>query len=167
MHKKIFLEQYSLANNKVYFLTFLIHGKKCAVPINRIRAVRDVKNFIVSVKGVGRIVGMIDFNNKNIPIVDVWSEFNSVFDGIPRKACLVFIRSNGFIIGVIADDMPCIHSFSNTEIENSRAQGRHFKSSYISGLIRGKDDVIMLIDADKLFPNQVVKKVIADLSVVK
>jgi len=119
MNKRIFLEQYYQANKKEYYLTFLIHGKKCAVPINRIRAVRDAKNSVVPVKGVGRIVGMIDFNNKNIPILDVLGEFNSIFNGISRKACLVFIRSNDFIVGVIAEKIILFISALNRDIQNA------------------------------------------------
>ena len=150
-----------LSNNSIeQFLTFQLAGEAYGVEILKVQeirgweAVRVMPNTPVFIKGVLNLRGSV------VPIVDLRERFSLESSEYSSKTVVIVLcvehGNNPFVMGIVADAVSDVLDINVDEIKKSPNLGSKINTRYMRGMHVYKQNMIMLLDVDKLLnPDEV------------
>jgi len=148
------------ANSIEQFLTFQLAGEAYGVEILKVQeirgweAVRVMPNTPVFIKGVLNLRGSV------VPIVDLRERFSLESSEYSSKTVVIVLCvehvNNPFVMGIVADAVSDVLDINVDEIKKSPNLGSKINTRYMRGMHVYKQNMIMLLDVDKLLnPDEV------------
>jgi purine-binding chemotaxis protein CheW len=148
------------ANSIEQFLTFQLAGEAYGVEILKVQeirgweAVRVMPNTPVFIKGVLNLRGSV------VPIVDLRERFSLESSEYSSKTVVIVLcvehGSSPFVMGIVADAVSDVLDINVDEIKKSPNLGSKINTRYMRGMHVYKQNMIMLLDVDKLLnPDEV------------
>jgi len=148
------------ANSIEQFLTFQLAGEAYGVEILKVQeirgweAVRVMPNTPVFIKGVLNLRGSV------VPIVDLRERFSLESSEYSSKTVVIVLcvehGNNPFVMGIVADAVSDVLDINVDEIKKSPNLGSKINTRYMRGMHVYKQNMIMLLDVDKLLnPDEV------------
>ena len=150
-----------LSDNSIeQFLTFQLAGEAYGVEILKVQeirgweAVRVMPNTPVFIKGVLNLRGSV------VPIVDLRERFSLESSEYSSKTVVIVLCvehvNNPFVMGIVADAVSDVLDINVDEIKKSPNLGSKINTRYMRGMHVYKQNMIMLLDVDKLLnPDEV------------
>ncbi|MGD0960885.1 MAG: chemotaxis protein CheW [Methylomonas sp.] len=141
-------------NNSSQFLSFTLGNEEYGVDILRVQEIRSwepvsrIPNVPAYEKGVVNLRGAI------VPIIDLRERFN--LDNIvytPLTVVVVLQAHFGAktrVMGVVVDTVSDVLNVDKTSIQRSPTFGAKVSTEFISGLVSINDQMLVLLDVDKL-----------------
>jgi purine-binding chemotaxis protein CheW len=141
------------------YLTFQLAGEEYGVEILRVQEIRGwervtrIPNSPVYVQGVVNLRGSI------VPIFDLRLRFNLPVGAYSKDTVVIVLmikRASGGMrsIGVVVDGVSDVINATTTDIASTPEFGGRISTEWISGLASDGDQMIMLLDVDKMFAEQ-------------
>jgi purine-binding chemotaxis protein CheW len=140
--------------NAVQFLSFILGDEQYGVDILRVQEIRSwepvsrIPNVPSYEKGVVNLRGAI------VPIIDLREKFNLGHSQYTPLTVVVILQTeiNGKnrIMGVVVDAVSNVIDIDKTTIQNSPEFGTKVSTEYINGLAAVDEQMLMLLDVDKL-----------------
>lgn len=97
------------------------------------------------------ILGVIQYNEKVLPIVDL----NRRLYGVPGKtenhSKIIVILWKGTHLGLVVDEVLGIKTVEESAYEEASVGEESISSEYIKGFLKISEDIIVVMDTDKLF----------------
>jgi purine-binding chemotaxis protein CheW len=148
------------ANTIEQFLTFQLAGEAYGVEILKVQeirgweAVRVMPNTPVFIKGVLNLRGSV------VPIVDLRERFSLESSEYSSKTVVIVLcvehGNSPFVMGIVADAVSDVLDINVDEIKKSPNLGSKINTRYMRGMHVYKQNMIMLLDVDKLLnPDEV------------
>lgn len=94
--------------------------------------------------------GIINLRGKIIPVVDMRLRFKRQFREYTDRTCVVVIEVNGVMIGLIVDGVSEVLDILPDDVVPPPAL-KASQNKYIRGIGKLKDNVVLLLDWEKLF----------------
>ncbi len=141
------------------FLTFSLKSQPYGVPIGSVREINRVTDITPVPQTPGFVAGVINLRGKVIPVVDLRMKF-----GIPsvphtRETCIIVIESDAGQVGMIVDSVSGVIDLSAEQIEPRPAMGEESKISYVIGMGKIDNTVVILIDIVKALGHSELTKI--------
>ncbi len=146
-------EQKQVAN-AVQFLSFILGNEQYAVDILRVQEIRSwesvsrIPNVPSYEKGVVNLRGAI------VPVIDLRDKFNLGHAEYTPMTVVVILQTeiNGKnrIMGVVVDAVSNVIDIDKTTIQSPPEFGTKVSTEYINGLAAVDEQMVMLLDVDKL-----------------
>ncbi len=146
-------EQKQVAN-AVQFLSFILGKEQYAVDILRVQEIRSwepisrIPNVPSYEKGVVNLRGAI------VPVIDLRDKFNLGHAEYTPMTVVVILQTeiNGKnrIMGVVVDAVSNVIDIDKTTIQSPPEFGTKVSTEYINGLAAVDEQMVMLLDVDKL-----------------
>jgi len=140
------------------FLTFELAGEAYGVEILKVQEirgwepVREIPNTPDYIKGALNLRGSI------VPIVDLRERFGmEKTDFSPVTVVIVLCVNNSqgsTVMGVVADAVSDVLDINISEIKDSPRLGSKIDTRYMRGMHVGKNQMVMLLDVDKLLDSE-------------
>ncbi|MBT3578919.1 MAG: purine-binding chemotaxis protein CheW [Waddliaceae bacterium] len=129
-------------------VAFTVAGKEYAVDM--LHVIKVVKNEdIISVPETAEYVeGVINFNNKVVPIVNIRKKLLLQEDNVEDVRCIIIVQAHGSLIGLIVDTITDIISVEDNDIMPPDELLKD--ATYLVGMIKKEDDMILVMEAEKL-----------------
>jgi len=125
--------------------TFGVHVEK-VIEIKEFEQPKSVPESMVYVKGVTEHRDMI------IPVIDAAQKFNLGQVEVTPQSCIVVLEikkaDSLMSIGVLVDAVSDVFEADDTKIKEIETD---YKPGYISASYQNNDELIMILDADKVF----------------
>jgi purine-binding chemotaxis protein CheW len=138
------------------YLTFHLNGVGYAVDVTIVETVVDYGGITMVPSPLAYMKGVMDLRGRIIPIIDLRRKF-----GLPesvdlsRASIIVFTLKDSekrlVTVGAIVDEVSGVANIDEREIEVERCENVSLWESYILGVARLKESMLVVIDAAGLF----------------
>lgn len=95
--------------------------------------------------------GVITYQDKIIPIINLHTRLNGDKKEIAKESKVVIVRWLEKLIGLLVDSVIGIESLNIEAEDQVELQKMNLSQKYIEGFIKRDNDIIMVLDVDKLF----------------
>lgn len=97
------------------------------------------------------ILGVIQYNEKVLPIIDLNRRLYAEPQEIREHSKIIVILWKGTHLGLVVDEILGIKSVEEEAYEAASMGEESISSQYIQGFIKIAEDIIIVMDTDKLF----------------
>ena len=136
------------------FLTFKLDENDYGVPILKVSEIIGITKITSVPKTPNFIKGVINLRSKIIPALDLRLKFGMQERAYDQNTCIIIINhtvgKSIKQIGVIVDIVSEVCKINSSEIEEAPSYGSDEDESFISGVGKIKDKVVILLDIDKV-----------------
>ncbi len=138
------------------FLIFILGSEAYGIEIHRAREIIGLLDITEVPQSPEYVKGVINLRGKVMPVVDLRLKFLMDEESHSQKKCIIVVDVNNTSIGLIVDSVSDVTDISSGEIEVAPDFSVGIDPSFIMGLGRESDRVIIMLDmeivlsADKL-----------------
>jgi purine-binding chemotaxis protein CheW len=143
------------------FLTFELASEVYGVEILKVQEIRGWEAVRVIPNAPSFIKGVLNLRGSVIPIVDLRERFSLEHCEYTHKTvvivlCIKHHRTDTFVMGIVADAVSDVLDIKTGEIKKAPNFGSQLDTRYMRGMHVYKQNMIMLLDVDKLLnPDEV------------
>ena len=145
-------------DNANKYLIFMVSNEFYCVPIMVVREIIRYEKITPMRDGQIYLKGVINLRGKIIPIVDMRLKFGITEKEYNDRTIFVIVDINGdreiFNIGIAVDAVSDVVDIEAKSIDNTPEMGFKLKSQYLTGIAKIKDDMVMIIDMDKIIKTE-------------
>jgi purine-binding chemotaxis protein CheW len=136
------------------FLTFQLEGEVFGLEILKVQEIMGLIPITRVPKTPTFIRGVINLRGKVIPVVDLRLKFNMNQNEDTERSCIIVVQvakdGNRITMGTIVDEVSEVLDIQSTQIENSPEFGTSVDTSFILGIGKVGQKVVLLLDVDKV-----------------
>ncbi len=143
-------------NNEVAsgkYLTFLLGKERYGVEVLKVQEIIGVNKITMVPKSPPYLKGVINLRGKIIPIVDLRIKLNMKETTYDEKTCFIVmnltINEVELSVGVVVDTVLEVINFEAQNIQPVPDYGYHIDTSFILGMGKIEENVVILIDINK------------------
>lgn len=128
-------------------VVFRLEEDFLSCPVSQVQEIIKVDNITSLPKSRSEVRGVIDRRGNVITIIDLAKALNKDVELSVKKSQLIILHVEDENLGVLVSEVTEIPTISKEEIEElSEGEGVGNKEDYMEGIIKRKEDLIVLID---------------------
>ena len=135
---------------EVQLACFKVGSELYALDIMKIKEIIRPQRLTAIPKAPSFIEGVINLRGAVIPVADMRKRFDLPVTEENRKNRIVICSLAGKIIGLLVDEVTEVKRFSRKEVSPAPQFIKGPQADYFLGVARRDDDLIMLIDLEKV-----------------
>jgi len=148
------VEKKEISDIEGKFLTFVLGEEIYGIEILKAREIIGLMDITTVPQTPDYMKGVINLRGKVIPVIDLRKKF-SMQEGVhTQETCVIVVEVNGSSIGLIVDSVSEVSDITGEEIENAPSFGQGIDTSFIMGLGKVKDKIIILLDIDTVLSTE-------------
>jgi purine-binding chemotaxis protein CheW len=142
------------AADEMQYVTLCLGAEVFAVPVAQVREILDYRETFRIPEGPEYLLGLIDVRGRGTPVIDLRAKLrlSRVVPG-PATRIMVLdvpIGDRVLALGLVADRVLEVASFSAAQIEGAPDVGVGWRSDYIAGVVRRDNGFVVVFDMAKL-----------------
>ena len=130
------------------FLTFILGDEIYGIEILKAREIIGLMDITSVPQTPDYMKGVINLRGKVIPVIDLRMKFSMHEEEHTQETCVIVVEVNNTSIGIIVDSVSEVSDIGGGEIEDPPKFGQNIDTSFIMGLGKVKDKIIILLDID-------------------
>ncbi|RYZ67812.1 MAG: chemotaxis protein CheW [Proteobacteria bacterium] len=131
------------------YLTFVLNSQMYGVPISAIREINRVTEITPVPQTPIYYAGVMNLRGKVISVVDLRLKFHLNSSAHTRQTCIIVIEGNDNQVGMIVDSISGVIDLTDGQIEVPPTMGKEDPASYVTGMGKLEDSVLILLDIVK------------------
>lgn len=135
------------------YLTFALGDVRYGLEILKVQEIIGAVNITRVPKCPDYLKGVINLRGKIIPIVDLRLRLGMNEKDYDDRTCFIVVNAEidnyPISVGVVVDTVDEVIHFDGSSIEPAPSYGAHVDTSFILGMGKTAENVIILIDIDK------------------
>jgi purine-binding chemotaxis protein CheW len=143
-----------LHHDEVQLAVLKVAGEKYALDIMRIKEIQRYQQVTRIPKAPEFIEGVINLRGTVIPIVDMRKRLDLTVAEPTKKTRIVIANVAGKIVGILVDEVNEVVRVNRGDIGMAPAIARGIGSEYITGVVKRKDELLLLLDFDKILTTE-------------
>jgi purine-binding chemotaxis protein CheW len=155
MEAKLHMATEAVATETVLYLTFRLEQELLAFEVSRVREVLDLCPITRVPRTPEYMRGVINLRGSVIPVLDLRLKFGlSITDStIDARIVVIEINYEGdlIVVGILTDSVHDVIEIDSEHINSSPQMGARWRTEFISGIGKFKDQFILLLDIDRVF----------------
>ena len=136
------------------FLTFILGDEIYGIEILKAREIIGLMDITTVPQTPDYMKGVINLRGKVIPVIDLRMKFAMQEEAHTRETCVIVVEVNNTSIGIIVDSVSEVSDIGGGEIETAPKFGQGIDTSFIMGLGKVKDKIIILLDIDAVLSSE-------------
>ncbi len=146
------------------FLTFQVGKETYGIEIGYVIEIVGLQPLTEMPEMPEYIRGIINLRGRIIPVMDVRLRFKMPWKEYDDRTCIIVINMNDVSIGLVIDSVSDVLNINDDEIVKKPEMSTKENSRYISRIGRIGDQVILLIDCERLLSAEEYADVTAHLA---
>ena len=148
------VEKKGISDIEGKFLTFVLGEEIYGIEILKAREIIGLMDITTVPQTPDYMKGVINLRGKVIPVIDLRKKF-SMQEGVhTQETCVIVVEVNSSSIGLIVDSVSEVSDITGEEIENAPSYGQGIDTSFIMGLGKVKNKIIILLDIDAVLSTE-------------
>jgi purine-binding chemotaxis protein CheW len=131
-------------------LAFALGGQPYAVPILRVQEIRRYSAPTPLPNVPSYVLGVINLRGTVVPVFDLRLRFGLFEPTFDRLTVIIVVSVGQRHVGIVADDVSKVLTMDKGSFRPSPELASHIDISFVAGLMRDGDDLVTLIDVDRL-----------------
>lgn len=128
------------------YLTFALRNQIYGVPIGVIREINRVSDITPVPQTPEYMAGVMNLRGKVIPVINLRLKFAMDFVNYNKETCIIIVDCPLGQMGAIVDSVSSVVALHPEQIEPKPEMGNDRQLSYITGMGRIENTVIILLD---------------------
>ena len=136
------------------FLTFVLGDETYGIEILKAREIISLMDITTVPQTPDYMKGVINLRGKVIPVIDLRMKFSMQEEEHTQETCVIVVEVNGTSIGLIVDSVSEASDINGADIEDSPSFGQGIDTSFIMGLGKVKEKIIVLLDINEVLSTE-------------
>jgi len=141
------------------YLTFLLMGETYGLQILKVQEIISLLNITRVPRTPAYVLGVINLRGKVIPVIDMRLKFGLEKSEKTERTCIIVVQitrgQNSITIGIIVDEVSEVINVKASQISPTPPMGVAVNTDFIMGVGKVDDSVIMLLDINKAFSDEI------------
>lgn len=143
-------EKTSYANDTYQFLTFALGQEEYGVEILKIQEIKGFSAITPLPNAPEFIKGVLNLRGTIVPIIDLRKKFSLPEVGYTKFTVIVVVQVQGKIMGFVVDAVSDVLNVAGTDIQPTPDLYGQVDTSFINGLARAGEKLVILLDIEKV-----------------
>lgn len=147
----------SVEDGMQQYLTFELNGEHYGVEILRVQEIKGWDYVTPIPNTPPHMCGVLNLRGAIVPIVDLRLFFEMSFKSYTKTTVVVVLRVEGVTprtVGIVVDAVSDAHNVHPEDVRETPDFGDVVSTAFISGITRIDDNMVMLLDVDKLLSSE-------------
>ena len=136
------------------FLTFILGDEIYGIEILKAREIIGLMDITTVPQTPDYMKGVINLRGKVIPVIGLRMKFLMQEEEHTQETCVIVVEVNGTSIGLIVDSVSEVSDINGADIEDSPSFGQGIDTSFIMGLGKVKEKIIVLLDINEVLSTE-------------
>jgi purine-binding chemotaxis protein CheW len=136
------------------FLTFALNNEEYGIEILRVREIIGLMDITTVPQTPDYMKGVINLRGKVIPVIDLRLKFSMQEEEHTQETCVIVVEVNNTSIGIIVDSVSEVLDIKSGEIEEAPRFGQGIDTSFIMGLGKVKEQIVILLDIESVLSSE-------------
>lgn len=132
------------------YLTFQIAEETYGISILKVREIIGLITITKIPHTPDFILGIVNLRGKVIPVVDMRTKFGFPYAEPTEQTCIIVVDLGQFQAGIVVDSVSEVMSINQNNIEPPPAFGSEVDTSFIVGIGKLKERVVLLLDIERV-----------------
>lgn len=142
------------AGREMKYLTFILAGEEYGIGILKIKEILGMMPITSVPKTPAFVKGVLKLRGKVIPVIDLRLRFGMEIMDYNERTCIIVVnferQDRKLRIGIVVDSVCEVLSIKEEDIEDKPTFATKLDTDHISGLVRIKGGVKILLDIDRV-----------------
>lgn len=147
----------NVVSEVLQFVTFKVGGEEYAIDILKVQEINRIADITPVPNSPHYIEGVINLRGKVIPVINLRRFFGLETKQLDSNSRIIVVDI-GIVLGIIVDSVSEVLRVSSDIVEPPPSMSMSISSQYIKGIGKLKDRLLILIDIDKLFKEDILDK---------
>lgn len=141
-------------NATLRWVTFFLSQEKYGINVMQVQEVLRVTE-IAPVPGAPEyVLGIINLRGNVVTVIDTRQRFGLEPRELDDAARIVIVESNDQVVGILVDSVAEVIDLQLSEIESAPNVGTEDSSRFIQGVASQNDELLIIIDLNKLLSDE-------------
>jgi purine-binding chemotaxis protein CheW len=140
------------------FLSFKLSGEHFAIEVMKIMEILEVPKITKVPQAPAFLKGVVNLRGGVLPVIDARVKF-----GLPPieqsvDTCILVLNidleEENIVVGAMVDSVSEVFEMEEKHIQPSPSIGARYRADFIKGMIKEKDQFMMLLNIDKVFSTE-------------
>jgi purine-binding chemotaxis protein CheW len=142
----------------LHLVTFRVGTELFGVPISAVQEIVRVPAIAHIPQSPEFVEGVINLRGRIITVIDMRKRIGQNLAGLKdissRKARILVVEADGRLVGVIVDEVAEVLRLAQDQIEPAPTMVAGISNQYIRGVGKLKDDLLILIEIEKILTTE-------------
>lgn len=143
-------DHHAVAEEQQEFLTFVLGSENYALDIMTVKEIRGYEEVTKIANAPDYIKGVLNLRGDIVPIVDLRLKFNVGEATYNQFTIVIMLMVGERIVGIVVDEVSDVIKVKESDIKAPPEFGVAFDSAYLHGLSTFNDQMIILVNIQKL-----------------
>jgi purine-binding chemotaxis protein CheW len=144
--------------DQLQLVSFTVGDELFAVDILSVQEINRMMELTKVPQSSDGIEGVINLRGRIIPILDLRVQFGLASSGLDENSRIVVVEVRGNTVGFIVDSVHEVLRIDRSIIEPTPRMTTSIDSSYVDGVAKLEDDLLILLDLNNLLSNEALNK---------
>ena len=138
----------------IQWVTFRLENEKYGIKVMQVQEVLRMTE-IAPVPGAPHyVIGIINLRGNVVTVIDTRRRFGLPDVDSDDETRIVIVEANNNVVGILVDSVAEVVDLKMSEIETAPNVGNDESSKYIQGVSSRDDELLILVDVDKLLSDE-------------
>ncbi len=156
------MQQNSSSNGQttaqLQLVSFTVGDELFAVDILSVQEINRMMSLTKVPQSIDGIEGVINLRGRIIPVLDLRVQFGLVPSELSEESRIIVVEVQGNTIGFIVDSVQQVLLIDRSIIEPTPQMTTSIDSSYVDGMAKLDDDLLILLNLDNLLSPEALSK---------
>lgn len=145
----------TMANDPVMQLvTFRLQDERYGINVMQVQEVLRVSEIAPVPGAPPYVLGIINLRGNVVTVIDTRSRFGLPSTEVDDASRIVIIESDQQVVGILVDRVAEVVELRVSEIDTAPNVGNEESSRYIQGVVTRDDDLLIVVDLNKLLTDE-------------
>lgn len=136
------------------WVTFKLAGETYGINVMQVQEVLRYTE-IAPVPGASEyVLGIVNLRGNVVTVIDTRERFALPSTDITDNTRIVIVEADGHVVGILVDSVAEVVYLKQSEVETTPSVGNDESSKFIQGVCHKNDELLILIDLDKLLSEE-------------
>jgi len=137
------------------YLSFKLDTELFAIDVMKVMEILEVPRITKVPKAPNYLVGVINLRGAVLPVIDTRIKFGMEPTDYTVNTCVVVLNvgigADSVVVGALVDSVSEVFEVEDGQVQPSPSIGAKYQADFIHGMIKEKDQFMMLLNIDKVF----------------
>ena len=136
------------------YIVFSINQQSFGIEIFKIKEVLSYRKITPLPQIAGFVKGVINLRGAIIPVFDMREKFNLPIVEYTQFHVIIVVEISGRVMGIIVDDISDVLEILPEEFQTTGNLPSHIQREYLKGVGKKDDEMIILLDINRLLNSE-------------
>lgn len=137
------------------YLAFKMDGEVFALDVSQVREILDYTKITKVPQTPDYMKGVINLRGAVVPVVDMRLKFNMPSQERTVNTCIIVVEvhleEEQAVLGVLVDSVQAVFGLEPSQVEPPPRIGTKLNTDFILGMGKRGEDLVIILDVDRIF----------------